>query len=38
MCLLLDYKAYYTEDLCAEYNRLLNELETSFEEFVNYLT
>ena len=38
LCLLLDYKAYYTGDLCAEFNRLLNELETSFKESVNYLT
>ena len=26
----LDYKAYYSGDLCAEFKRVLNELETSF--------
>ena len=37
-CLLLDYKAYYTGDLCAEFKRVLNELEIPFKESVNYLT
>ena len=36
--LLLDYKAYYPGDLCAEFNRVLNELGTSFEESVNHST
>ena len=31
----LDYKVYYSGDLCAEFKRGLNELETSFEESVN---
>ena len=26
----LDYKVYYSGDLCAEFKRGLNELETSF--------
>ena len=34
----LDYKAYYNGDLCAEFKRDLNELETSFKESVNYQT
>lgn len=38
MCLLLDYKAYYTGDLCAEFKRVLKELEIPFKESVNYRT
>ena len=32
--LFLDYETYYSGDLCSEFKSLLNDFETSFEEFM----
>jgi len=29
-----DYETYYSGDLCSEFKSLLNDFETSFEEFM----